>query len=138
MQDYINILRENKFLGLAVFDLVGSVAVSSFLGSKLGFDPIFSGLISIPASVAIHIVVGSDTVMTKFFKSDSPHKFHGVAIGTGIGLTSQLLFGTTSINSINIGLSTGIISTLYMRQYGHRLPPALERKLLRLYMRYVA
>jgi hypothetical protein len=129
MTEYINILRENKFLGLAVFDLVGSIAVSSFIGSRLGFDPIFSGLISIPISVAIHIVAGSDTILTNFFRSDSPHRYHGLAIGTATGIVSQLLLCTTGINSINVGLGIGILSTLYMRQYGHELPPYFENDL---------
>ena len=72
MSEYINKLREYKFLGLAILDLVGSIAVSSFIGSTLGFDPIFSGLISVPGSVAIHIIAGTDTALTKFYKSDSP------------------------------------------------------------------
>ena len=138
MTEYINKIREYKFLGLAIFDLVGSIAVSSFIGSTLGFDPIFSGLISVPGSVAIHIIVGSDTTLTKFFKSDSPHKYHGLIIGTGVGIISKTLIGTSNITSTNVGLSTGIISTMYMRQYGHELPPKLQRKLLKLYLKYWA
>jgi hypothetical protein len=138
MTEYINKLRENKFLGLAILDLVGSIAVSSFIGSTLGFDPIFSGLISVPGSVAIHIIAGTDTTLTKFYKSDSPHKYHGVAIGTGVGIISKALVGTSNITSANIGLSTGILATMYMRQYNHSLPPKLQRKLLKLYLKYWA
>ena len=137
MTEYITKLRENKFLGLAIVDLVGSIAVSSFIGSTLGFDPIFSGLISVPGSVAIHIIAGSDTTLTKFYKSDSPHRFHGVAIGTTVGIISKVV-GASNITSANIGLSTGILATLYMRQYGHELPPKLQRKLLKLYLKYWA
>ena len=137
MTEYITKLRENKFLGLAIVDLVGSIAVSSFIGSTLGFDPLFSGLISVPGSVAIHIIAGSDTTLTKFYKSDSPHRFHGVAIGTTVGIISKVV-GASNITSANIGLSTGILATLYMRQYGHELPPKLQRKLLKLYLKYWA
>ena len=129
MADYINILRENKFLGLAVFDLVGSVVVSSFIGSRLGFDPIFSGLISIPISIPVHVMFGSETALTNFFLSDSPHKYHGLALGIGIGLMSKLVINTTDINSINIGLGVGILSTLYMRQFGHEFPPRFQNDL---------
>jgi hypothetical protein len=73
MTEYIKKVREYKFLGLTTFDLVGSITFSSFIGSTLGFDPLFSGLISIPGSVAIHIAAGTDTALTEFFKSDSPH-----------------------------------------------------------------
>jgi len=138
MTDYINKLRENKFLGLAIIDLVGSIGVSAFIGSTLGFDPILSGLISVPGSVAIHIITGTETTLTKFFKSDSPHKFHGLIIGTGFGIISKKVIGTSNITSTNIGLSIGIISTMYMRQYGHGLPPKLQRKLLKLYLKYWA
>ena len=137
MNEYINKLRENKFLGLAIVDLVGSIAVSSFIGSTLGFDPLFSGLISVPGSVAIHIIAGSDTTLTKFYKSDSPHRFHGFAIGTTAGIISKVV-GASNITSANIGLSTGILATLYMRQYNHSLPPKLQRKLLKLYLKYWA
>jgi hypothetical protein len=136
MTEYINILRENKFLGLAILDLVGSIGVSSFIGSTLGFDPILSGLISVPGSVAIHIIAGTETTLTKFYKSDSPHKYHGLIIGTGFGIISKVFIGTSNITSTNIGLSTGIISTMYMRQHGHGLPPKLQRKLLKLYLKY--
>jgi hypothetical protein len=138
MTEYINILRENKFLGLAILDLVGSISVSAFIGSRLGFDPLLSGLISVPGSVAIHIIVGSDTTLTKFFKSDSPHKYHGLIIGTSVGIISKKVIGTSNITSTNIGLIVGIISTMYMRQYGHELPPKLQRKLLKLYLKYWA
>ena len=137
MSEYINKIREYKFLGLAILDLVGSIAVSSFIGSTLGFDPIFSGLISVPGSVAIHIIAGSDTTLTKFYKSDSPHRFHGVAIGTTVGIISKVV-GASNITSANIGLSTGILATLYMREYNHALPPKLQRKLLKLYLKYWA
>jgi len=136
MTEYINKLREYKFLGLAIVDLVGSIAVSSFIGSTLGFDPLLSGLISVPGSVAIHIIAGTDTTLTEFFKSDSPHKFHGLAIGTTVGIISKLLVGASNITSANVGLSTGILATLYMRQYNHALPPKLQRKLLKLYFKY--
>jgi len=136
MTEYINNLRENKFLGLAIIDLVGSIGVSSFIGSTLGFDPIFSGLISVPGSVAIHIIAGTDTTLTKFYKSDSPHKYHGLIIGTGAGIISKVLVGTSNISSANVGLSTGILATMYMREYGHQLPPKLHRKLLKLYLKY--
>jgi hypothetical protein len=138
MTEYINKLRENKFLGLAILDLVGSISVSAFIGSRLGFDPLLSGLISVPGSVAIHIIVGSDTTLTKFFKSDSPHKYHGLIIGTSVGIISKKVIGTSNITSTNIGLIVGIISTMYMRQYGHELPPKLQRKLLKLYLKYWA
>ena len=138
MSEYINKLREYKFLGLAILDLVGSIAVSSFIGSTLGFDPIFSGLISVPGSVAIHIIAGTDTALTKFYKSDSPHRFHGLIIGTGAGIISKVLIGTSNITSANVGLSTGILATMYMRQYNHALPPKLQRKLLKLYLKYWA
>jgi energy-converting hydrogenase Eha subunit A len=138
MTEYINNLRENKFLGLAILDLVGSIGVTAFIGSRLGFDPLLSGLISVPGSVAIHIIVGSDTTLTKFFKSDSPHKYHGLIIGTGAGIISKTLIGSSNITSTNVGLSIGIISTMYMRQYGHELPPKLQRKLLKLYLKYWA
>jgi len=138
MTEYINKLRENKFLGLAIIDLIGSIGVSSFIGSRLGFDPILSGLISVPGSVAIHIITGTETALTKFYKSDSPHKYHGLIIGTGVGIISKTLIGTSNITSTNVGLSTGIISTMYMRQYGHELPPKLQRKLLKLYLKYWA
>jgi hypothetical protein len=136
MTEYINKLRENKFLGLAILDLVGSIGVSSFIGSTLGFDPILSGLISVPGSVAIHIIAGTETTLTKFYKSDSPHKYHSLIIGTGVGIISKVFIGSSNITSTNIGLSTGIISTMYMRQYGHELPPKLQRKLLKLYLKY--
>jgi ABC-type phosphate transport system permease subunit len=136
MTEYINKLRENKFLGLAILDLVGSIGVTSFIGSRLGFDPLLSGLISVPGSVAIHIITGTDTTLTKFYKSDSPHKFHGLIIGTGVGIISKTLIGTSNLTSTNIGLSIGIISTMYMREYGHRLPQKLQRKLLKLYLKY--
>jgi hypothetical protein len=136
MTEYINKLRENKFLGLAILDLVGSIGVTSFIGSRLGFDPLLSGLISVPGSVAIHIIAGTETTLTKFFKSDSPHKFHGLIIGTGFGIISKKFIGTSNLTSTNIGLSVGIISTMYMRQYGHELPPKLQRKLLKLYLKY--
>jgi energy-converting hydrogenase Eha subunit A len=136
MTDYINKLRENKFLGLAILDMVGSIGVSAFIGSRLGFDPLLSGLISIPGSVAIHIITGTETTLTKFFKSDSPHKYHGLIIGTGIGIISKKVIGSSNITSTNIGLSTGILATMYMRAYGHKLPPKLQRKLLKLYLKY--
>ena len=136
MTEYINKLRENKFLGLAILDMVGSIGVSAFIGSILGFDPLLSGLISIPGSVAIHIIAGTETTLTKFFKSDSPHKYHGLIIGTGFGIISKKVIGTSNITSTNIGLSIGIISTMYMRAYGHELPPKLQRKLLKLYLKY--
>jgi hypothetical protein len=136
MSEYINKLRENKFLGLAILDLVGSISVTAFIGSRLGFDPLLSGLISVPGSVAIHIIVGSDTALTTFYKSDSPHRYHGIAIGTGVGIISKVLIGASNITSTNVGLSTGIIATMYMRVYGHELPPKLQRKLLKLYLKY--
>jgi len=70
--------------------------------------------------------------LTKFFKSDSPHKYHGLAIGTGAGIVSKLLVGTSGITSVNVGLGAGILSTMYMRQNGHQLPPKLQRKLFKL------
>ena len=138
MTEYINKLRENKFLGLAIVDLVGSIAVSSFIGSTIGFDPLLSGLISVPGSVAIHLITGTETALTTFYKSDSPHRFHGVAIGTGAGVITKVLYGTSNITSAKVGLSTGILATMYMRQYGHGLPPKLHRKLLKLYLKYWA
>ena len=138
MSEYINKLRENKFLGLAILDLVGSIGVSSFIGSSLGFDPLLSGLISVPGSVAIHIIAGSDTALTRFYKSDSPHRYHGLIIGTGVGIISKVLIGSSNITSTNVGLSTGILATMYMRAYGHELPPKLQRKLLKLYLKYWA
>jgi energy-converting hydrogenase Eha subunit A len=136
MTEYINKLRENKFLGLAILDLVGSICVTAFIGSRLGFDPILSGLISVPGSVAIHIITGTETALTTFYKSDSPHKYHGLIIGTGVGIISKVLIGTSNITSTNVGLSTGILATMYMRAYGHELPPKLQRKLLKLYLKY--
>ena len=138
MTEYITKLREYKFLGLAIVDLVGSIAVSSFIGSTLGFDPLLSGLISVPGSVAIHIIAGTDTTLTKFYKSDSPHRFHGLIIGTTAGIISKALIGSSNITSANVGLSTGILATMYMREYGHELPPKLQRKLLKLYLKYWA
>ena len=138
MTEYINKLRENKFLGLAILDLVGSISVTAFIGSRLGFDPLLSGLISVPGSVAIHIITGTETALTTFYKSDSPHKYHGIAIGTGVGIISKVLIGTSNIQSTNVGLSTGILATMYMRAYGHELPPKLQRKLLKLYLKYWA
>ena len=130
----INKLRTYKVFDIAIFDMGASMLGSSFIGSRLGYDPIFSGLISVPLSIGLHMMVN---VETKFYQSDSPHKYHGILIGTGVGLTSYML-GGTNINSVNIGLGTSIASTLYMKKFGHDLPPKLKRWLIKKYIKHVA
>lgn len=132
MLEYI---RSHKILGMAVFDLAGSMIVSSVIGGRFGANALFSGLISIPISVVSHILFGVDTELTRFYRSDSPHKYHGAYLGTIAGVTSKM-FGYSTISSANIGLIFGIVSTMYMKEYGHGLPPKLNRKLLRYYMKY--
>ena len=133
----IDKLRTYKVFDVAVFDMGTSMLTSSFIGSRFGYDPIFSGLISIPLSVGLHILFDVQTELTKFYQSDNPHKYHGVGIGAGLGLASYM-YGATNINSVNIGLGTCIVSTLYMKKYGHNLPPKLKRWLMKKYIKYIA
>jgi hypothetical protein len=133
----IDKLRTYKVFDIAIFDMGSSILGSSFLGSRLGYDPIFSGLISVPLSIGLHMLVNVETELTRFYKSDSPHKYHGIAIGAGIGVASYML-GSSNINSVNIGLGTSIASTLYMKQYGHNLPPKLKRWLMKKYIKHIA
>lgn len=132
MLDY---LRSHKIVGIAIFDLAGSMLVSSFIGDRFGANALFSGLISIPISVVTHMVLGIDTELTRFYQSDSPHRYHGAVLGAITGVASKVI-GYTTITSANVCLITGIASTMYMREYGHNLPPKANRKLLRYYMKY--
>ena len=131
----INSLRKHKFLGVAIFDMAGSILISSAIGRMVGTNTIFAGLVSIPLSLVVHQMFGIETELTKFFK-ESQHRFHGVAIGTVVGLASNKLAGLPVMTSVNIGLSTCILSSLYMKEYGHGLPPKLQRKMMKLYLKY--
>ena len=135
----INSLRKHKFLGVAIFDMAGSILISSAIGRMVGTNTIFAGLVSIPLSLVAHQMFGIETELTKFFK-ESQHRFHGVAIGTvtAVGLASNKLAGLPVMASVNIGLSTCILSSLYMKEYGHGLPPKLQRKMMKLYLKYWA
>ena len=133
----IDKLRTYKMFDVAIFDMGASMLGASFIGSRLGYDPIFSGLISVPLSIGLHMLVNVETELTRFYKSDSPHKYHGIAIGAGVGVASYML-GSSNINSVNIGLGTSIASTLYMKQYGHNLPPKLKRWLMKKYIKHIA
>ena len=128
-------LRSHKFIGMAVFDLVGSMLVSGFIGRRFGADALFSSLISIPLSIVTHMVLGSDTELTRFYQSDSPHRYHGVYIGVMAGIVSKMT-GYSTLASTNVGLATSIVSTLYMKEYAHNLPPKVNKLLLRYYMKY--
>ena len=133
----IDKLRTYKMFDVAIFDMGASMLGASFIGSRLGYDPIFSGLISVPLSIGLHMLVNVETELTRFYKSDSPHKYHGIGIGAGVGLVSYML-GGSNIYSANIGLGTGIASTLYMKKYGHALPPKLKRWLMKKYIKHIA
>lgn len=130
----INKLRSYKVFDVALFDMAGSMLGSSFIGSRLGYDPIFSGLVSVPISIGLHMLVNVETELTRFYRSDSPHKYHGVAIGSLVGIGSYMV-GVSNINSVNLGLGTTIVSTMYMKKYGHDLPPRLKRWLIKKYIR---
>ena len=120
---------------MAVFDLVGSKFVSGFIGGRFGADALFSSLISIPLSVVTHMVLGTDTELTRFYQSDSPHCYHGVCIGVMAGIVSKMT-GYSTLASTNVGLTTSIVSTLFMKEYAHNLPPKVNKLLLRYYMKY--
>ena len=89
----IDKLRTYKVFDVAIFDMGASMLGASFIGSRFGYDPIFSGLISVPLSIGLHMLVNVDTELTRFYKSDSPHKYHGVGIGAGVGLASYMIGG---------------------------------------------
>lgn len=131
----LELIRSHKILGIAVVDMIGSFAVTYLIGGKFGMNQIFSGLMSIPIGIVTHMVMGIDTPLTEFFKSDSPHKYHGLFVGLGASLLSKIF--TETITSANIGLVAGIASTLYMKEYGHNLPSSVNKQLMRYYMKYL-
>lgn len=130
-------VRKYKFLGVAVFDMVGSYAIASMVGSKFGANSVFSGLMSIPLGIATHLLFQIETPLTRFFTDpDNPHKYHGLAIGGGAMVLTKALLSKPLIYSANVGLGTAIVASLYMNEYGHDLPPSLKRKAFRSYMKY--
>lgn len=133
----LQVIRKYKFLGVALFDMVGSYAVASMVGSKFGANPIFSGLMAIPLGIATHALFRIETPLTKFFTdADNPHKYHGLIIGSGAMALTKALFSKSLIYSANVGLGTAIVASLYMAEHGHDLPPSLKRKAFRSYMKY--
>lgn len=135
----INTLRKPKFLGIAIFDLVGSFVSTGIVGKY--FIPqgnnglILGGLLSVPLSVAIHVLADVSTPLTDFVTSGNIHLLHAGIIGTGSGFISRIA-GNSNMTNFNVALFSSILSAMYMSEYGHGLPKYVRKKLFKLYMMY--
>lgn len=115
-------IRKYKILGVAGFDMIGSFVVASLVGRQFGQDELLSGLLSIPIGIFSHMLVGTETPLTKFATEGGVHRYHAMGIGAGSYFASKYGLGFNDVVSANIGLTCAITSALYMAEFGHRNP----------------
>ena len=59
-------LRDPRIIGIAIFDLLLAIIITSYIFYKLGYDYKLGALLSIPFGIIIHYLFGIETTLNYY------------------------------------------------------------------------
>jgi predicted tellurium resistance membrane protein TerC len=93
-------------------ELVGGFVVAKTMGLHYSSSDVLLGLMSVPVAIAVYMVMGKETKLTKFVKSDNTYKFIPLGVGFVTWLGTKMVTKTKSHPNPHMALQVGVLSSI--------------------------